>query len=124
MKAPAVMIAANARFSTSVTANCRVKATAAMARTAAVMSPKPTEAAKMLTSESPSPLARKPHQQSSSHDVPNTAKIIHECGITGGRGPVIPHPKGAARPLRAADAGVLDGQAGCLHRIIQRPRGA
>src|SRR5215469_8337534 len=46
--APAVMTAANARLSTSVTANCRVNPTAAIASTAEVISPKPTDAMKML----------------------------------------------------------------------------
>src|SRR5260370_9640703 len=46
--APAVMTAANARLSTSVTANCSVNPTDAIASTAAVMSPNPIDAAKML----------------------------------------------------------------------------
>ena len=40
--APAMMIAPYARLSTSVTPNCSVKPTAAIARTDAVTSPKPT----------------------------------------------------------------------------------
>src|SRR5438067_1886751 len=58
MNAPAVMIAANARLSTSVTANWRVKPTAAMASTADVIRPNPTEARKRLTARSPPGAAR------------------------------------------------------------------
>ena len=49
MNAPAIMIAPYARLSTSVTPNCSVKPTAAMARTDAVTSPNPTEARKSAT---------------------------------------------------------------------------
>src|ERR1700722_3193687 len=52
MNAPAVMTAANARLSTSVTANCRVNPTAAMASTAEVIRPKPTEARNRLPARS------------------------------------------------------------------------
>src|SRR5215469_4377135 len=51
------MIAANARLSTLVTANWRVQPTAAIASTAEVMSPKPTDAAKMVMIRSPLPAA-------------------------------------------------------------------
>src|SRR6266567_9329757 len=51
--APAVITAAKARLSTSVTPNCRVKPIAEIASTADVISPNPTEARKMLMTASP-----------------------------------------------------------------------
>src|SRR6266851_5503019 len=53
--APVVITAANARLSTSVTPNCSVKPIAAIANTAEVISPKPTDARKMLMAGSPPP---------------------------------------------------------------------
>src|SRR5450755_2195649 len=53
MNAPAIITAPYARLSTSVTPNCSVKPTEAMARTEAVTSPNPTEARKSDTSGSP-----------------------------------------------------------------------
>src|SRR5215469_13175923 len=49
MKAPAIMMAPYARLSTSVTPNCRVKPTAAIASTAAVTRPNPMDARKTVT---------------------------------------------------------------------------
>src|SRR5215470_16507904 len=49
MKAPAIMMAPYARLSTSVTPNCRVKPTDAIASTAAVTRPNPMDARKTVT---------------------------------------------------------------------------
>src|SRR5215469_94099 len=78
------MTAANARFRTSVTANCKVNPTAAIASTADVMSPKTTEATNMLMVRSPptgraeSPRGRPEAQRSTS---PRDRAQLGRCDV-------------------------------------------
>src|ERR1022692_3945116 len=60
MNAPAIITAPYARLSTSVTPNCRVKPTEAMARTEAVTSPNPREERKIVTAGPPPVRPRPP----------------------------------------------------------------